>query len=60
MVQAIISLYAVENDRIRYIDAGSLRIAFLLKSPLYYVAVSSWGEPEPVVRSFPPLSTASG
>ena len=45
VIQAIISLYAVENDRIRYIDAGKLKIAFFLKNPIYLVAVSDWGEP---------------
>jgi hypothetical protein len=35
----------------RYINAGSSRIAFLLKSPLYYAVVSDWGEPESVVSS---------
>lgn len=49
VVQAIVSLYAIENDRIRYINAGPRKISFLLKSPLYYVAVSEWGEPETVV-----------
>lgn len=33
----------------RYVDAGSTKIAFLLKAPLYLVCVSDWGEPESVV-----------
>lgn len=37
----------------RYIDAGPVKIAALLKSPLYFFAVSDWGEPESVVS--PPL-----
>lgn len=36
----------------RYIDAGDLKIAFYLKSPLYLVATSDWGEPESVVSIF--------
>lgn len=54
VIQAIVSLYAMEEegcDRIRYIDAGQLRIAFLLKAPLYLVAISDWGEPEAVLRT---------
>ena len=35
----------------RYIDAGQLKIAFLLKSPIYLVAASEWGEPETVLRT---------
>ena len=59
VVQAIVSLCAIENDRIRYINAGSLRIAFLLKSPLYLIAVSDWLEPETVVRPYPHLYSSS-
>ncbi|KAK9893695.1 DUF254-domain-containing protein [Cystobasidium minutum MCA 4210] len=51
VIQAIISLYAVENDMIRYIDAGDLRIAFYLKAPIYLVAVSDWCEPESLLRT---------
>lgn len=51
VIQAIISLYAVENDTIRYIDAGELKIAFLLKAPIYLVAVSHLGEPESILRT---------
>ena len=57
VIQAIVSLYAMEEegcDRIRYIDAGQLHIAFLLKAPLYLVAISDWAEPEAVVRRLAP------
>ena len=51
VMQAIISIFADEGDRIRYIDAGNVKISFLLKAPLYYVCVSDFGEPESVVSS---------
>ncbi|GJN94002.1 hypothetical protein Rhopal_007065-T1 [Rhodotorula paludigena] len=54
VMQAIVSIFADEGDKIRfvqsYIDAGSTRISFLLKPPLYLVVVSSRGEPESVLR----------
>ncbi|POY73088.1 hypothetical protein BMF94_3926 [Rhodotorula taiwanensis] len=50
VMQAIVSIFADEGDKIRYIDAGQTRISFLLKAPLYLVVVSSRGEPEPVLR----------
>lgn len=50
-MQAIISIFADQNDRIRYIDAGPLRIAFVIKQHLYYIAVSDWGEPETALRN---------
>ncbi|BGP58154.1 Vacuolar fusion protein mon1 [Rhodotorula sphaerocarpa] len=50
VMQAIVSIFADEGDRIRYIDAGQTRISFLLKAPLYLVVVSSQGEPEQVLR----------
>ncbi|KAM0746693.1 DUF254-domain-containing protein [Meredithblackwellia eburnea MCA 4105] len=51
VMQAIISIFADEGDRLRYIDAGSTKVSFLLKSPLYLVCVSDWGEPESILRS---------
>ncbi|KAM0791330.1 hypothetical protein ACM66B_005800 [Microbotryomycetes sp. NB124-2] len=51
VMQAIISIFADENDKLRYIDAGETRIAFVLKPPIYLVAVSNWGEPESVLRN---------
>ncbi|GAA5845470.1 hypothetical protein JCM11251_003394 [Rhodosporidiobolus azoricus] len=53
VMQAIVSIFADEGDKIRYVSAGSsTRIAFLLKPPLYLVVVSNgWGEPESVLRT---------
>ncbi|ORY89278.1 vacuolar fusion protein MON1, partial [Leucosporidium creatinivorum] len=55
VMQAIISIFADEKDKLRcvllYVDAGSTKIAFLLKAPLYLVCVSDWGEPESVLRA---------
>ena len=53
LMQALISVFADDGDKIRSINAGRTRISFLLRSPLYYACVSSWREPESVVR--PPL-----
>jgi len=50
IMQALISVFLDENDKLRSINAGKTRITFLLRSPLYYACVSSWGEPESVVR----------
>ncbi|KIO25653.1 hypothetical protein M407DRAFT_75427 [Tulasnella calospora MUT 4182] len=50
IMQAIISIYADDGDKIRCINAGSTRITFLLRPPIYYVCVSPWGEPESVTR----------
>ncbi|KAG8933825.1 Vacuolar fusion protein mon1 [Tulasnella sp. 418] len=50
IMQALISVYADDGDKIRCINAGRTKISFLLRAPLYYVCVSSWGEPESVVR----------
>ena len=38
-----------DGDKLRCIKSGDMRIVFLLRPPLYYVCVSSWGEPESVV-----------
>nr|XP_031857430.1 uncharacterized protein CI109_007157 [Kwoniella shandongensis]KAA5524502.1 hypothetical protein CI109_007157 [Kwoniella shandongensis] len=51
VAQALISIFAEEDDRIRSIMKGRHRIAFLLKAPLYLFCVSDWGEPEHVLRS---------
>ncbi|KAI0712079.1 trafficking protein Mon1-domain-containing protein [Earliella scabrosa] len=50
IVQALISIFLDDGDKLRCINAGSTRIVFLLRPPLYYVCVSSWGEPESVTR----------
>ncbi|SGY20537.1 BQ5605_C016g08087 [Microbotryum silenes-dioicae] len=51
VMQAIISIFADEGDKLRYVDAGKMKIAFVLKAPLYLVCVSDWGEPESVLRT---------
>ena len=49
LVQALVSIFLDDGDKLRCINAGSTRIVFLLRPPLYYVCVSAWGEPESVV-----------
>jgi hypothetical protein len=49
VVQALISIFLDDGDRLRSIQSGRTRITFILRPPLYYVAVSAWGEPESVV-----------
>ena len=49
LVQALVSVFIDDNDKLRSINSGELRITFLLRSPLYYVCASTWGEPESVV-----------
>lgn len=51
VMQALISVFLDEGDKLRCINAGRMRITFLLRSPLYYVCASSWGEPESVTRA---------
>ncbi|KAL4069883.1 vacuolar fusion protein MON1 [Scleroderma yunnanense] len=51
LVQALLSVFIDDGDKLRSINAGELRITFLLRSPLYYVCASTWGEPESVTRS---------
>lgn len=48
IMQALISVFLDDNDKLRSINADRTRITFLLRQPLYYVCVSSWGEPESV------------
>ncbi|KAL6303478.1 trafficking protein Mon1-domain-containing protein [Sparassis latifolia] len=50
IMQALVSVFVDDGDKIRCINAGNTRITFLLRPPLYYVCVSSWGEPESVTR----------
>lgn len=50
VVQALISIFAEDDDRLRSIVKGNTRITFLLKPELYLFAVSDWGEPEHVMR----------
>lgn len=51
IMQALISVFIDDADKIRCINAGQSRITFLLRPPLYYVCISSWGEPESVSRA---------
>ncbi|KAG6837622.1 hypothetical protein H0H93_006143 [Arthromyces matolae] len=51
VMQALISVFLDDNDKLRSINAGRTRITFVLRAPLYYVCASSWGEPESVTRS---------
>ncbi|WVQ97911.1 hypothetical protein IAU59_005028 [Kwoniella sp. CBS 9459] len=51
IAQALISIFAEQDDKIRCILKGRSKIAFLLKAPLYLFCVSDWGEPEHVLRS---------
>lgn len=55
VVQALLSVFLEDGDKLRCINTGRLRINFLLRSPLYYVCASSWGEPESVVSNGPAL-----
>ncbi|TCD70523.1 Vacuolar fusion protein mon1 [Steccherinum ochraceum] len=50
LMQALVSVFIDDRDKIRCINAGKMRITFLLRPPLYYACVSSWGEPESVTR----------
>ncbi|KAI9512410.1 trafficking protein Mon1-domain-containing protein [Russula earlei] len=51
IMQALISVFLDDGDKIRCINAGNTRISILLRPPLYYACASSWGEPESVTRS---------
>ncbi|KAJ7195429.1 trafficking protein Mon1-domain-containing protein [Mycena pura] len=51
LMQALISVFFDDGDKIKCINAGNTRITFALRPPLYYVCASSWGEPESVTRS---------
>lgn len=48
VMQALISVFLDDNDKLRCINAGRTRITFVLRPPLYYACASSWGEPESV------------
>ncbi|KAG6907859.1 hypothetical protein DXG01_007123 [Tephrocybe rancida] len=51
IMQALISVFLDDKDKLRCINAGRTRITFLLRPPLYYACSSSWGEPESVILS---------
>ncbi|CAO3609153.1 unnamed protein product [Cunninghamella blakesleeana] len=46
VIQAIISFFQDSDDIIKSINAGSHKFVFLLKDPLYFVAISKTGESE--------------
>jgi hypothetical protein len=50
VIQALISFFADNEDSLRCINAGQHKFVFLIKSPLYLVAVSRTGESETQVR----------
>lgn len=49
LMQALLSVFLDDGDKLRCINAGKTKITFLLRPPLYYACVSAWGEPESVV-----------
>ena len=53
LMQALISVFIDDGDKLRCINAGKTRITFLLRPPLYYACVSAWGEPASVVSAPP-------
>ncbi|RIB26041.1 trafficking protein Mon1-domain-containing protein [Gigaspora rosea] len=50
VIQAIVSFFADADDTIRCINAGQHKLVFLLKGPLYLVAVSRTNESEMQLR----------
>jgi len=55
VAQALISIFAEDDDKLRSIIRDGQRIAFVLKAPLYLFCVSDWGEPEHVVCPLPAI-----
>ncbi|KAF4599518.1 Vacuolar fusion protein mon1 [Pleurotus pulmonarius] len=51
IMQALVSVFIDDGDKLRCINTKTSRITFLIRSPLYYVCYSNWGEPESVTRS---------
>lgn len=60
IMQALISVFLDDRDKLRCINAGKTRINFLVRSPIYYASVSSWGEPESVVSMCQFVSSTHG
>ncbi|KAL1922880.1 uncharacterized protein VTP21DRAFT_9256 [Calcarisporiella thermophila] len=50
VIQAIVSFFADMDDTIRCINAGHHKFVFMLRGPLYLVAVAKTGEPEQILR----------
>ena len=53
VMQALISVFADEGDKIRTINADPIRMTFILRTPLYYVCVADKREPESIVCFHP-------
>ncbi|KAK9760745.1 Vacuolar fusion protein mon1 [Basidiobolus ranarum] len=51
VIQAIVSFFVDTGDSIKSISAGEHRFVFLLKGPLYFLAVAKTGEPESHIRA---------
>ncbi|KAK9767833.1 Vacuolar fusion protein mon1, variant 3 [Basidiobolus ranarum] len=51
VIQAIVSFFADTGDSIKSISAGEHKFVFLLRSPLYLLAVAKTGEPESHIRT---------
>uniref|UniRef100_A0A7I4A6B9 Vacuolar fusion protein MON1 homolog n=1 Tax=Physcomitrium patens TaxID=3218 RepID=A0A7I4A6B9_PHYPA len=49
-LQAIMSFVENSGDTVRFVKAGDHQIVFLVKGPLYLVAISATEEPEQVIR----------
>jgi len=49
LLQAVISIVQDQGDEIKVIKAGARRIVYFLRQSLYFIAVSSTGEPEAVL-----------
>ncbi|KAG0592433.1 hypothetical protein M758_1G246000 [Ceratodon purpureus] len=49
-LQAIMSFVENSGDTIRFVKAGDHQIVFLVKGPLYLVAISATEEPDEVIR----------
>ncbi|KIY45577.1 DUF254-domain-containing protein [Fistulina hepatica ATCC 64428] len=43
VMQALVSVFLDDGDKLRCINTDDTRITFLLRPPLYFVCVSSWG-----------------
>lgn len=49
LLQAIISIVQDQGDDLRVIKAGSRRIVYFIRQSLYFISVSSTGEPETIL-----------
>lgn len=51
LLQAVVSIVADSGDEIHSVKAGNRRILFLVKKSLYFVIVSSTGEPDAILQT---------